>query len=383
MDFKKTDEQELLLESVREFFARTVTEEKIQQWCADHAAPDDFTKDYLDAGFGMLGIPEEFGGTPVDSLTMVLLIEEIHRQAAATTPFVLNSVAMFDICEFGSPEQIKFCMDMYQDIGKPSFAMAISEPGAGSDNQAMATTAKRVDGKVVLNGSKIWVTNGEQTPYLLVWAKDEDPSRENKNISMWLFSKDTPGVSTSSLQKIGQTMTPFCEVYFDNVVIDESCLVGKRGQGFINLMKNFEFERLLGCAQSLGLAQAAMDDAALYATQREQFGQTIGKFQMIQEKLTDMEIKLQTIRNFLYKTAWELDNGISVQLNSALIKRYTGATATEICSEAIQIFGGLGYTTETRVGRLWADCRGNQIAAGTDEIMAYIAGRQILKKYSK
>jgi alkylation response protein AidB-like acyl-CoA dehydrogenase len=383
MDFKKTDEQELLLESVREFFERNTSEEKVQQWVKDHDAPVELTKGYLDAGFGFLGLPEEYGGTPVDRLTMVLLIEEVHRRAAVTTPFVLNSVAMFDICEFGSREQVEFCMDIYNKTGKPCFAMAISEPGAGSDNSAMATTAKKVDGKIILNGQKTWVTNGEHTPYLLIFAKDEDPSPQNRSISMWLIPKNLPGVSTSGLGKIGQTMTPFCDVYFDNVVIEESCLVGERGKGFINLMKNFEFERLLGSAQSLGLAQAAMDDAAAYASQRVQFGQSIGKFQLIQEKLTDMEIKLQTIRNFLYKTAWELDNGIPVQLTSALVKRYAGKTATEVCSEAMQIFGGLGYTTETRVGRLWQDCRGNQIAAGTDEIMVHIAGRQLLKKYAK
>jgi len=126
-----------------------------------------------------------------------------------------------------------------------------------------------------------------------------------------------------------------------------------------------------------------MEDAAAYAGQRVAFGQTIGKFQQIQQKLTDMEVKIQNMRNLLYKTAWELDNGISVQLNSALVKRYIPNAALEVCSDALQIFGGLGYTTETRVSRLWQDSRGNQIAGGTDEIMVYIAGRQILKKYAK
>jgi crotonobetainyl-CoA dehydrogenase len=330
-----------------------------------------------------LGIPEEYGGIPADTITRTLLIEEVHRQVAAVTPFLLNSVAMFDICEFGSPDQIKFCMDLYQRTGKPCFAMAISEPGAGSDNSSMATTARRVDGKIIIRGQKTWVTNGEYTPYFLVWAKDEDPSRENKNISMWLFPRNLPGVSVSPLSKIGQTMTPFCDLYLDNVVIDESCLVGERGKGFTNLMKNFEVEHILAGAQSLGLAQAAMDDAAAYANQRVQFEKTIGSFQLIQKKLTDMEMKLQAARNFLYKTAWDLDNGIPVQMTSALVKRYLARTATEVCSEAVQIFGGLGYTTETRVSRLWKDCRGNQIAAGTDEIMVHIAGRQILRKYGQ
>ncbi|KUO61646.1 MAG: acyl-CoA dehydrogenase [Gracilibacter sp. BRH_c7a] len=383
MDFKMTEEQELLLESAREFVNRHFTEDKIKQWYKEHGVPDELTKAYLDAGFGYLGIPEEFGGTPVDNMTICLVVEEMTRASGASTPFMLNSLVMFDMCEFGSPEQIQFAMDAYTKVGKPCFSLAVSEPGAGSDNASMTTTAKKVDGKIVINGQKTWVTNGETSPYVLVVAKDEDPSPQNKNMSMWLLPKDTPGVKTASLEKIGQTIMPFCEMYFDNVVIEESCLVGERGRGFMNLMKNFEMERLIIGAHSLGMAQAAMEDAAAYAGQRVAFGQTIGKFQQIQQKLTDMEVKIQNMRNLLYKTAWELDNGISVQLNSALVKRYIPNAALEVCSDALQIFGGLGYTTETRVSRLWQDSRGNQIAGGTDEIMVYIAGRQILKKYAK
>jgi len=383
MDLKMTDEQALLLESVREFFERNVTEEKVQQWCKNRKLPDELTKSYLDAGFGLLGIPEEYGGVSADKLTLVLLIEEVHHQVGTRVPFILNGVNIFNLLEFGSPEQIKTCMDLYKKTGQHPFAMAISEVGAGSDNSAMLTTAKQVDGKIVINGEKTWITDGEYTPYLLVFAKDEDSSPQNKSISAWLIPRDTPGVSTVSLEVISPTVMPICKICLNNVVIGESFRFGERGKGFINLMKNLEMERLLSCAVALGLAQAAMDDAAVYANQRVQFGQTIGSFQLIQEKLADMETKLQAARTFLYKTAWELENGKSVQLNSALLKRYMGQTATEICSEALQIFGGLGFTTEARVGRLWQECRGIQFQAGTDEIMVHIAGKQILKKYAK
>ena len=383
MDFKMTEEQELLLESLREFVERNITEPDVKKWTDNHKAPDELMKAYYDAGFATMGIPEEYGGTPADAITLCLLVEELTRRSGASTPFILNSLAMFDICEFGSPEQIKFVMDHFEKTGKPCFALGISEPGAGSDNNAMTTTVKTVDGKLIMNGQKTWVTNGEHCPYVLVVAKDEDSSYENKSMSLWLVPQGSPGVKTASLHKIGQAMTPFCEYYFDDVVIEESWRVGEKGKGFVNLMKNFEMERLIIGAWSLGLAQAAMDDAALYANQRVQFGQSIGKFQQLQQKLTDMEIKLQTIRSFLYKVAWELDNGEPVILNSALVKRYAASTAVEVCSDALQIFGALGYTTETRVSRLWQDARGNQFAGGTDEVMVHIAGRQILKKYAK
>ena len=172
-------------------------------------------------------------------------------------------------------------------------------------------------------------------------------------------------------------------MYLDDVTVPESCMMGEKGKGFLQLMKNFELERIMLASHSLGLAKAALEEAAAYAGQRMAFGKTIGSFQLIQEKLTDMEIKVQNMENLLLKTAWEFDQGMSVRLDSALAKRYISMSATEVCSEALQIMGGIGYTTESCVGRLWIDARGSQFGGGTDEIMVHIAGRQIIKKYAR
>lgn len=384
MDFTLTDEQQLLVESVEEFVARNITEDKIAQWYAQGGVPDELTKAYLDAGFGLMGIPEEYGGVPCDRLTLGILTEALCRAAGCVTPFISNTLAMFDIVEFGNEEQIKLCMDSYKENGKPIFSLAISEPAAGSDNMAMtAVTRKQADGTYILNGSKTWVTMGEFYPMVLAVAKDEDPDRSNGKMSMWLLPKSLKGVSTAPLHKIGQTIMPFCEVYFDDVVLTEDMRVGEPGAGFMNLMRNFEMERSLIAAQSLGLAQAAMDDAAAYASERIAFGKPIVQFQQTMQKLTDMETALENTRNMLYKTLWKIDNGESVQIDSALLKRYAAQQCSWVASEALQIYGGLGYTTETRVGRIWADCRGNEFAGGTDEIMVYIAGRQLAKRYKR
>lgn len=194
---------------------------------------------------------------------------------------------------------------------------------------------------------------------------------------------DREGVSTAALHKIGQQCIPFCEVYLDNVVVTEEDLVGKPGEGFMLLMRNFEVERAFIVAEQLGLAQAALDDAAVYANQRIAFGKPIAKFQMIQEKLTEMEIRVQNTRNMLYKVLWELDNGIPVQLDSALLKRYGCTACFEVGDMALSIYGGLGYTSEVRIGRIWSDLRGNMFGGGTPEIMAYISGRQVAKKYAE
>lgn len=383
MDFSRTEEQELLIESAREWVARYLPDDVLRKAYEDHGFSDEVYKSYLDAGFGFMGLPEELGGTECDVQTLVTLVEETCRAAGGSLPFFLNTLTLWDIVEFGNKEQVKLVMDIYQETGRCPISIAISEPGAGSDNGSMTSTIKRLgNGKVVINGQKTWVTNGEINPYVLVIAKEEDPSPSNRSMTMFLLPKDTPGVKTASLSKIGQTSVPFCEMYFDNVEIDESAQVGETGKGFINLMKNFEIERLFVAAHSLGMAQAAMEDAAKYAGERIAFGKTIGSFQQIQQMLTDMEIKLQTMRHLLYSTAWKMDNNLPVRLDSALVKRYVCKTSTEVASDAMQIFGGLGYTTDSRTSRLWQDCRGNQYAGGTDQIMVHIAGRQIIKKYA-
>lgn len=383
MDFSYTDEQELLVESIKEFCERYLDEEKIKEMYANHGMSDDLIKAYLEAGFGLMGIPEEQGGIPCDRVTLGILTEEFAHHAGCVTPFLNNTLAMCDMIDFGSPEQVEFCMNHYMETGKPIFSLGFSEPGAGSDNQAMSCTAKiQEDGTYRLNGQKTWVTQGDVFPFVFVVAKDEDPSRSNASMSMWLVPLESEGLTTAKLNKIGQQIMPFVEMYFDDVVLTEDMRVGKKGEGFVNLMKNFEMERSLIIAQCIGCAQAAMDDAAAYVSQRETFGKPLSSNQLIQQKLTDMEIALQNARNMLYRTLWKMDQGESIRIDSALLKRYGAQSCEWVASEALQIFGGLGYTDEIREGRIWADIRGMQIAGGTDEIMVHIAGRQLAKQYA-
>lgn len=384
MDFSYTDEQELLVESVKEFCERNFDEKKIAEMYDAGGISDEILQAYMEAGFGLMGIPEELGGVPCDRVTLGVLVEALGRYTACVTPMLNNTLSILDMIDFGNEQQVQMCLEAYMESGKPLFSLGFSEPAAGSDNASLTSvTRKQEDGTYILNGQKTWVTQGEVFPYVLVVAKDEDPSKDNRSMSMWLISTDTPGVSTAPLHKIGQKIMPFCEMYFDDVKLTEDMRVGEPGQGFINLMKNFEMERALIIAQSLGNAQAAMDDAAAYVNERVTFGKPIAAYQMIQQKLTDMEIALQNTRNMLYHTLWMMDQGQSTRIESALLKRYGAQQCAMVCSEALQIYGGLGYTTETRVGRLWSDSRGNQIAGGTDEIMAYIAGRQLAKKYAR
>lgn len=383
MDFALTDEQELLLESVREFCDRYFTEDVVKEMYETHSMPQEIAEAYRDAGFGLMGIPEEYGGIPADKVTLGLMIEELYRCSGCMHILYQNSLSMFDIMEFGTEQQKQDAVDHYMETGWPIASLSISEPGAGSDNRSMTCVAKKQsDGTYRLNGQKTWVTMGAVLPYTIVVAKDEDASRENGKMSLWYIKMDTPGVSTAPLHKIGQQCIPFCEVYLDDVVVTEEDRMGEPGEGFMMLMKNFEVERAFIVAEQVGLAQVALEDAAKYANQRIAFGKPISKLQMIQEKLCDMEVAVQNTRNMLYKTLWKLDNGESVQLDSALLKRYGCSECFKVADQALSIYGGLGYTQEVRIGRIWADLRGNMFGGGTHEVMAYIAGRQVSKKYA-
>lgn len=384
MDFRLTDEQQLMIESVKEYCEQYFSEEQVRQYYENHEIPVEATKAWVDAGFGLLGIPEEYGGIPADKLTIGLVLEAAYYYSAATVPFINNSVAMFDIVEFGSEEQIKMSVETYLNTGRPPFSLAISEPEAGSDNMNMSTVSvKQEDGTYLINGTKTFVTQGDAFPYVLVVAKDEDPSRDNKAVSMWLVPNDTKGISQSPLHKIGQEILSFSEMYFDDVVVTEDMRVGAPGEAFVNLMRGLEMERCFVAAWSIGLAQAAMDDAAAFASQRVTFGKPIGSYQLVQERLCNMETKLQSARTWMYRTLWEMDNGVSVRTSSALLKRYAVTSSFEVVDDAMQILGGVGYTTEVRTSRIWRDCRGNRFGGGADDIMVYIAGRQLVKAYAK
>ena len=380
MDFSLTDEQQLLLESLDEVLERECPESYIAELDLTHQPPTSFRKAMHEAGFMSLGFPEEYGGPPVDAVTLVLLAARTARQGL-NNGYGLELLQAMDIIEFGSEEQKAEVLGLIAS-GDVPFALGFPEPGAGSANTAMATTAVPHDGMVTFNGTKTLITNALQSRYLLLMAKDPEVDDPRRAISMYLVPMDAPGITTNRLEKIMWHISDSCEIFLDDVTVPESCLVGERGNGFKQLMRNFEMERLVIASQCLGLAECAFEDAASYAAQRVQFGKPIGQFQLIQQKLTDMAIKIENMRNFVLKTAWMLDQGVPLKSQGALCKRYCAMAAFEVADDAMQIFGGVGVTVGTRVSRLWRDIRGHRFGGGTDEIMVHIAGRQIVKDHS-
>lgn len=384
MDFTFTDEQQLLVESIKEYAKRYFDDESVRQMYSNHQISLEAAMAYRDAGFMHMGLPEEVGGIPCDKTTLVLMCEQLHYHTGCVLPFQTDINSITDVTDFGTPEQAALIMQAIDQPNTSVACTAISEPGAGSDNNAMTChTVRQSDGTYLLNGQKTWVTLGEYAQYAVVIAKDESPDYDNKEYSLWLVAKDTPGYTTAGLHKIGQEIVPFCDCFFDNVVLTEDQRIGPAGQGWKLLMQKFEFERVLVVAQALGQAQAAMDDAAAYVSDRICFGKPIGKISAIQKHLVDMEVVLQNVRTRLYRTVWKLDQGESIRLDCALLKYYACPHLSAVADKALSIYAALGYTDEVRAGRIWKDLRGYEMAGGTPEIMEYIAGRQLVKKYQR
>ena len=264
------------------------------------------------------------------------------------------------------------------------FALAISEPEAGSDAMNMQTYTRTVDEHLILNGRKTYVNNGEYAPYIMVAAIDRDCEAPGKYppMTFWLLPRHLKGVSAYPINKIGQSMLPFATLVFDNVELSPAYRLNGRQEGFRQLFRLLEFGHVFTCASSLGMARAAMEDAVAHARSRKAFGVQIGRFQQIEQMLTDMEVSIYNMNSMLYRAALAVDNGgPDERLSVALMKRYVPDAATEVASSAMQILGGMGYTEGARVSQLWQDCRGNQIAEGTDQIMVYIASPLIMEKY--
>lgn len=379
-EFSPTDEQELLMEAADQFMDSCGFDEEYFKRCYDeHRVPEEYYAALKESPFGTLGLPEQFGGVPVDQVTMMLVQERFFRR---NFPFNTPVLQIKDAQEFGSEEQLRKVTEALKTKAM-AFSLGISEPGAGSDSTRIASTATRRDGKVYLNGAKTFITNAAYCPYILFVTRDLDNPNPYAAMTMWFVDASAPGITMSPMQKIGNKSAPICEVYFDNVEVEESDIFGKENNGFMQLVKNFELERISIANQSLGQAEYCYLTALEYAVTREQFGKPISSFQLIQDKLAEMRVKIDNMRFQVLHAAWMKDNGKSTQVESGLAKLYNAREAFEVCDMAMQILGGLGYTEESPVGRVWLDARMNRIGGGTDEIVIKSVGKELAKAEAK
>ena len=382
--FPLTDEQRETVALFRNFGERVFDADSVHRWSFDQGLPDEVVQEFAELYFSVVGEK----ASAADSIVIqALILEELCRCAGAALPFQTDLFGLQIMEAFSSKKAFEVVLQDYRENGRVMFALAVTEPQAGSDTRNMKTFVKTVDGKLILNGKKTFVNNGEYAPNLLVAAIDaaaESDDERFPQLSFWLVPRTLSGISAVPINKIGQSMLPFANVSFEDVELSPTYRLTGDGIGFPRLFDILQRGRVFTCAASLGMAQAAMEDATRYASQREAFGSTIDNFQQIGQMLTDMEVKLWNMRSLVYQAAEKIaSDAPDKRLAAALMKRYVPEAATQVASDAMQILGGIGYTDDSRISHIWQDCRGNQLAEGTDQIMVRIASPLIVKKYTE
>ena len=332
---------------------------------------------------GMTGIPwpEELGGVGSDFLSYVIAVEELSRVCASTgvTLSAHLSLASWPIYKFGTPEQKERFLRPLAE-GRQLGAFGLTEPGSGSDAAGMRTTAVRDGDAYILNGNKIFITNGGEAEIYVVFAVT-DPEKKHHGVTAFIVEKDTPGFSIGKKeQKLGIRSSPTTEIIFEDCRIPVENRLGEEGQGFKIAMMTLDGGRNGIAAQAVGIAQGALDAATAYAKERKQFGKPIGKLQAIQFKLADMATQIEAARLLTYQAAWLESEGLPYGKASAMAKLYAGDIAMQVTTEAVQVFGGYGYTREYPVERFMRDAKITQIYEGTNEIQRVVIANHLMKE---
>jgi alkylation response protein AidB-like acyl-CoA dehydrogenase len=379
LDFRLTEEQELLRKTVRDFAEKEVGPSAAER---DEEERFDIEIFYKMGELGLTGIPfpEEYGGTGMGNLAYIIAVEELSRVCASTgvTLSAHVSLGAWPVYAFGTEEQKKkYLVPMAE--GKKLGALGLTEPHAGTDAAAISTSA-RLDGDAyVLNGTKIFITNAYYGEVYIIFAT-VDRAKKHKGICAFVVEKGTPGFSFGKKEKkLGIRSSPTYELIFENCRVPKENLLGEEGQGFRIAMETLDGGRIGIAAQAVGIAQGAFEQALNYAKQREQFGQPIAKFQGIQWMLADMATRIEAARLLTYQAAYLKDAGLPYIKESSMAKLFAAETAMDVTIKAVQIHGGYGYTREYPVERMMRDAKITEIYEGTSEVQRIVIANQLLR----
>ena len=386
MDFQLTDEQRMIRETVYKWSVKELgpLQEKIDE---EDWFPPDFFKKCADIGILGITIDEKYGGLSGDVLMQTLAIEEMSRICPG---LAMSYGAHSNLCANNIHKNAsEFLKEKYLPpmmTGEKVGALGLTEPNAGSDAMSLRTRAVKKGDKYILNGTKIFITNGPVADTLLVYAKT-DPEKGAKGISAFIVEKDFPGFSVSrKLKKCGMRGSPTGELVFENCEVPAENLVGQENMGVHVMTSGLDIERIVLAGGSVGMAQQALEYSIRYSVEREQFGQPIANFQMIQQKLADMYARTEASRLMVYRAA-ELaqksprgGKGTELTKLAAAAVLFAAETATWVCDQAIQIHGGYGYCLEVPVQKLWRDAKLYEIGAGTSEVRRMIIARELTRE---
>lgn len=379
MNFNLTKEQEMVRKLMREF-----SENEVKPIAAEIDETERFPRETVKkmAQYDMMGIPfpKEYGGAGGDTLSYIIAVEELSRVCGATGVILSahTSLGAHPIYQYGTEEQkIKYLKPLAE--GKHLGAFALTEPNAGTDAASQQTTAVLEGDYYVINGTKVFITNGGEADIYIIFAMT-DKSKGTRGISAFIIEKDTLGFSIGKIEsKMGIKASNTSELIFENCKIPKENLLGQLGKGFGIAMQTLDGGRIGIAAQALGIAQGALDETVKYMKERKQFGKSLSSFQGLQWMVADMATKVQAARFLVYNAAFKKDMKLSFSTEAAMAKLFAAETAMEVTTNAVQIHGGYGYIRDYPIERMMRDAKITEIYEGTSQVQKMVIAANLLK----
>lgn len=379
MDFNLTKEQEMVRKLMREF-----AEKEVKPIAAEIDEEGRFPRETVEkmARYSMMGIPfpKELGGAGGDTLSYIIAVEELSR-VCATTGVILSahtSLGAHPIYQFGTDEQKEKYLKPLAE-GKYLGAFGLTEPNAGTDAASQQTTAVLKGEHYVLNGSKVFITNGGEADIYIIFAMT-DKSKGTRGISAFIVEKDYPGFSIGKVEnKMGIRGSSTSELIFEDCLVPKENLLGQEGKGFTIAMQTLDGGRIGIAAQALGIAQGALDECTKYMKERKQFGKPLAAFQGLQWMYADMATKVEAARLLVYKAAMKKDEKKPFSVDAAMAKLFAAETAMEVTTNAVQIHGGYGYIKDYPIERMMRDAKITEIYEGTSQVQKMVISANLLK----
>ncbi len=384
IDFSLTEEQRAIQKAAREF-----AEQEFPKYAKDSDLHEKFPKELHEkvAKLGFIGmtLPQEYGGAGLGMIESSIVMEEFARVDGGLAVAVWSAdFGSEAVVRLGTPEQKeKYLRGL--TTGAQIMGAAISEAGAGSDVAGSTCTAEKDGDDYIVNGAKMWITNGTIADYFVTLvATDPKNPKRHERFSLLMIPADAAGFKANKIHgKLGIRASDTAELQLDNVRVPKGNLIGDEGRGFYYVMEFFNNTRIGVAGQAVGIAQGALEQAATYASQRQAFGQPISAFQGIQFKLAEMATRVEAARQLTRKAAWHNDNGRPDPTTSSMAKWFAGETAVKCCDESLQIHGGMGYTNEMPIERFYRDAKVTEIYEGTKEVHKLIIARQLLASLAR
>ncbi|MFW2422336.1 MAG: isovaleryl-CoA dehydrogenase [Porticoccaceae bacterium] len=380
LNFNLGEDIDMLRDSVYQFCQAELAP-RAEQIDRDNQFPMDMWKKFGDMGLLGITVEEQYGGSDMGYLAHTIAMEEISRASASVglSYGAHSNLCVNQIAKNGTHEQkLKYLPKLCS--GEHIGALAMSEPNAGSDVVSMKLTATKDGNEYVLNGNKMWITNGPDAHTYVIYAKT-DVHGGSKGITAFIVERDYPGFSRhQKLDKLGMRGSNTCELVFQDCRVPAENILGGEGRGVAVLMSGLDYERTILSGGPVGIMQACMDVVVPYIHDRKQFGKAIGEFQLMQGKIADMYTELSACRAFLYAVAAACDRGQESRKDAAAVILYTAEKATQMALQAIQTLGGNGYINEYSTGRLLRDAKLYEIGAGTSEVRRMLIGRELFNE---